>query len=685
MEFRCRLRIRAIGSGAFLEPYPLHHAMRAPWQLFLAIAIASLAAQSGMGAQPQTDPFSPAPEISPSLAALLEQADRDALHEDPQWLALVHYEKNRLSSGVYSPAITPGFFLSERGDRDPRAELHATLLSFFDPTPLAGGGERPQCAFIARRQWLTRRLGPLANALPALECPEYERWRSALDAKGLTLIFPEGFMNNPASIFGHTLLRVDASREGGSDEILGYAIDFTADTGDDGGLVYMSKGIAGFYPAYFNLRPYYEQLKRYADWENRDIWEYRLGVDQEQVDFLLMHLWELKNVEFPYYFFTKNCSYELLRLLEIGIANFDASAQFRGPVLPVDTVRAFADQPHFVKSTRYRASPETKLRAGLRSLAREDRRRVRAIVEGRIDPTDESLKEIPPPRHARVLDLAYAQLRYDYLAGNVSDEDSRGLSRRILIARSRVSGLAPGEAADAPEVEVPNVRPDQGHDTSLVSLAGGWRDDESFIDFQFRPALHRLLDNGGGYPEFMEVRILDTRLRVYPESGRVRLQELTLFETVSLSPRSHAFKPWAWSTGTGLRTRRVRDDGELDDAAVWGTHLGAGLAWDPHPIVLLYGLSDLRLDVGPDLENSVSFGPGARLGVYLGKREARWKGHLFGEVTYFAAGETTTSVRGGAELRLKTSRNTSISLEGSINRIHGENWADAALRLNLHF
>jgi hypothetical protein len=659
--------------------------MRAHPQVLLAIATVFSGASTTAGAQSPTDDLSPAQESPPQLAALLEQADRETLHEDPQWLALVHYEKKRFSPGVYSPAITPSFFLSQRGDRDPRAELHATLLRFFDPPSVAEGEEHPQCAFIARRYWLEHKLEPLANALPPIACPEYERWRAALDARGLTLIFPEGFMNNPASIFGHTLLRVDESRESSSDEILGYAIDFTAEAGDDEGLVYIAKGTTGFYPAFVNLRPYYEQLKRYADWENRDIWEYRLDVDQGQVDFLLMHVWELKEAEFPYYFFTKNCSYELLRLLEIGIADFEASARFRGPVLPVDTVRAVVDQPGFVTSTRYRASPETKLRAALRSLSRGDRRRIRAIVEGRLDPTDETLEEIPPPRRARILDLAYDQLRYDYLAGHVSEADSRGLSRRILIARSRVGGPAPGEDPAASDVEVPTVRPDQGHDTSLVALSGGWRDDESFIDFQFRPALHDLLDNGGGYPEFMEVRILDTRLRIYPESGHVRLQELTLFEIASLSPRSHAFKPWALSAGTGLRTRRVRDDGDLDDAAVWGTHFGAGLAWDPHRAILLYGLADLRLDVGPDLEDDVSFGPGVRLGGYAGEREARWRGHIFGEFTRFAAGDTTTWIHGGAELRLMISRNTSITVEGSIKRIHGESWFDGGLRASLHF
>jgi len=672
-----------MGSGG--PPIRITHAMRDLPHVFLAIAFASAGISNAADPRPLTDDLSSALESPPQLAALLELADRDALHEDPQWLALVHYEENRISPGVHSPAITPDFFLSPLGDRDPRAELHATLLRFFDPSPVVEGEEHPQCAFVARRHWLEDKLDPLADALPAVSCPDYDQWRAALDARGLTLIFPEGFVNNPASIFGHTLLRIDASRESADDEILGYAIDFTAETGDDGGLVYIAKGTTGFYPAFFNLSPYYQQLKRYADWENRDIWEYRLGVDQDQVDFLLMHLWELKDVEFPYYFFTKNCSYELLRLLEIGIADLEASKRFRGPVLPVDTVRAVADQPGLVTSTRYRPSPETKLRAALRSLSRSDRRLVRRIVEGHLTPDDGALEEIPPMRRARILELAYDQLRYDYLAGNVSGADSRSLSRQILIARSRIGELAPGAAPAVSDVVEPTVRPDQGHDTSLVALSAGWRDDESFIDFRLRPALHGLIENSGGYPEFTEVRILDTRLRVYPESGRVRLQELTLFETVSLSPRNHAFKPWAWSTGTGLRTRRVRDDGDLDDAAVWGTHISVGLAWDPHPEILLYGLSDLRLDVGPDLEDNVSLGPGVRLGVYAGRREAHWRGHLFGELNHFAVGDTTTWIRGGAELRLTISRNTEISIEGSFNRIHAESWLDGALRVNLHF
>ena len=211
-------------------------------------------------------------------------------------------------------------------------------------------------------------------------------------------------MNNPASVFGHTLLRIDVAGDAESDEILGWAVDFTAETGDDDGVVYMAKGVTGRYPAAFGVRPYYQQLKRYSDWENRDIWEYRLNLDESQRELLLMHLWELQSVEFPYYFFTRNCSYELLRLLDASVAELDASAGFRGPVIPVDTVRALTERPGFVTNIRYRPSPATKLRAALRGLETGDESRVREIVEGRLDPADEALEEAParaPRSHPR--------------------------------------------------------------------------------------------------------------------------------------------------------------------------------------------------------------------------------------------------------------------------------------------
>jgi len=627
---------------------------------------------------------SPAGASDTRLSDLIERADALALHREPGWLALLHYESSLWRPGRRSHVDTPDFFLAERGARDARAELHATLHAFFDPSARVAE-QHPQCAFIARRRWLAQRLDFAAAGLPLQDCEHYERWREGIGASSLSLIFPEGFMNNPASMFGHTLLRLDLTREPSARDVLAYALDFTGDTGGEGALAYLAKGILGFYPGYFGVNPYYQQLARYADWENRDIWEYRLAFGADELDFMLMHLWELRGVAFPYYFFDENCSYQLLKLMEVGRPELELSREFPLTVIPVDTVRSVVDVPNLVESVRYRPSPATRLRHELRALGRRERRLVREIAEGKRELEDEELSSLADPQRAAVLSAAYDWLRYSYLAGQVSEESSRGLSRQILIARSR---LGPGseEAPTSEEPPTPSLRPDQGHRSSLVSLGGGWDDDRGFLELRIRPAFHGLMDPQEGYPPHMQIGFLDTRVRYQPGYDRVRLQELVLVEAISLSPRGQVFEPIAWKLDTGLRTRRVAGSGGgLREEPVWRSGLGVGLASDAWPHLLGYGLAELSLDVGPGLDDVASFGPGARVGLYTDLPGDRWRGHLFATVTRYALGDPTTFVRAVLQQRLRLGRQIALELEGSFNRIEEESWLQGSLSLGLYF
>jgi hypothetical protein len=212
------------------------------------------------------------------------------LYDHPVWLGLGHYEPAG-RDGFASMARGDKFFVSEAGPTSPRDELHATLAAFFDPTLAVREGEHPQCTFRARYAWLVRELSIDPTRLPPASCEGYDTWRKGLAARGLSLIFPEAYMNNPASMFGHTLLRVDSGEPGGDEDLLAYAINFAAESGGDGGMAFAFKGIFGGYAGYFSVLPYYDKLKQYGDWENRDIWEYPLDLTAAEVD-LLAHVWE---------------------------------------------------------------------------------------------------------------------------------------------------------------------------------------------------------------------------------------------------------------------------------------------------------------------------------------------------------------------------------------------------------
>jgi hypothetical protein len=244
---------------------------------------------------------------------------------------------------MHSQVDSPSFFNSPSGKKDPRAELEATLRSFF--AEAAEGDDHPQCRFAARRAWLDAELGFDAQRIARRECPRFREWRTAIDASQLTLVFASAYVDNPGSMYGHTLLRVDAAGQDERTRLLAYTINFAAGTDETSGFLYVLKGLFGGYPGVFSMLPYYLKVREYSDLENRDLWEYQLDLGGEEIERVLAHAWELLPIHFDYFFFDENCAYHLLGLLQVARADLELTAQFPLWALPVDTVRVLTDQP----------------------------------------------------------------------------------------------------------------------------------------------------------------------------------------------------------------------------------------------------------------------------------------------------------------------------------------------------
>ena len=614
---------------------------------------------------------------------LIAQADALQLADDAQWRALVHYEPRRLSAGVVSTADTDWFFQAPTGKSDPRAELHATLRGFFDADALMKDGEPPQCALRGRYVWLNRRLRFDPRRLPPQPCAQFEEWRSGLDPWGISLIFPEAYMNNPSSMFGHTLLRVDAGPPGARRDLLAYGVNFSADTGDDGGAVFAWKGILGYYPGRFGVEPYYDTVKRYGDWERRDIWEYELALDPDTVELLLAHLWELRGVEFEYYFLDENCSYQILALLDAAQPDLRLRERFRGWVIPADTVRAVVAEPGLVEGTAYRASAATRLRHAASALPATQRRLAAALADGTVAPNDSQLEDLGDGARAAVLGTASDLLRARYLTDRESTPDEQERARRILLARSAV----PVAGSALPPVPTPAVRPDQGHDSSRAAAGVGVRDGHFYLEARFRPAYHDLLDPVGGYTAGAQIEFLDLTFRYYTKDRDPRVHRFTLVDIVSLAPFDRFFHPISWQVGTGMFSRLVPQgrSNDLEEQYMWRSEGGAGLAVEPWSTALAYAFVDATVDYSPALEEDHAIGGGASAGVFIGPASDRVKAHLYATVTRFALGDTSTYSAIGLEGRLSLARWMAIKLGVSGNRDFDQNWVEAGLGVNAYF
>ncbi|TCK17917.1 uncharacterized protein DUF4105 [Thiogranum longum] len=556
------------------------------------------------------------------------RAGQQKLSQDDYWLKLVHYKKKH--PGYQSQADDTEFFNALNGKTSPEAELTATLQAFYQP---GDSDDHPQCRFPARLYWLDRKLDLTALGLPAVHCNTLSKWRQTLSAEHATLVFPAAYLNSPSSMFGHTLLRLTPSDYRKSTPLAAYALNYAANADEnDGGLAYSFKGLFGGYPGLFSIVPYYEKIKQYSDIESRDIWEYDLNLDQAEIDQLMRHAWEVRHINFDYYFLTENCSYHVLSLLEVARQGSQLTGDFSVKAIPSDTVRAVVDAGMADRAV-YRPATTTLIRQHLDSLDPSAKELVEHLSTDTDPASEKRLGTVDNKvTRSRILELAYDYNRYQLLHRNGS-ATSASQSYRLLAERSR---LPAGNVW--PPVQQPAYQPEQGHRTTRLAVGGGSRNGDSFLSLRFRPAYHDILDPLAGYSRGSQINFLDFRARYTPTDNSLQLDRFTIIDILSLSPRDNFFKPVSWGIDTGIE-RMMTNSGRATGIQVGGS---SGLSYRMGDQHLFYLLLRGRLKVAKAFQDNYSLGGGLSTGSLFFFKHSTAELSLTG--VRFAAGESDTTL-----------------------------------------
>lgn len=591
------------------------------------------------------------------LAELQQRARAAGLAQQPQWVRILHLQ------GGESTLDFPGFFLSTDGKRDPAAELDATLATFFDDSELHG--EPRQCRFKARYEWLRSQLQFDPARLPPSPCARFEEWYQALNTGGLTLVFASNDLNSPSSMFGHTLLRLDARGAQGDQRLLAYAVNYAAATSRDAGMLYALKGLTGFYQGFFSVMPYYEKVKEYERFEHRDLWEYPLRLDTATQQRTLWHLWELRGVGSDYFFFTENCSFQLLSLLEAADPSLDLTSRFlRRPryTIPIDSVRqlqraGILGEPVFRPASGHRLQHQY---AELAPAAQDWAMGYAGNSATLEDPvyTGASIAE-----QAGMLEVAHDKLYFDYQQRDL--ERAAGLPRARALLAARARNPAPSPFTEVPR---PASSPEQGHGSGRASL--GLRvteDGHVFGLLGLRPAYHGRLDPPQGYLPGGEIEFLAMEAAVDDE--HLRLDQLRLVNVEAVAPRDPLFKPWSWFAvfGADPARRLAREPGAIGGFADGG----GGLAWAPRPRLQLYAFGMVALQANQDLRRGHDLAGGLRLGA----ASQQWNAltaELQGEWLGGIAGAATERQRLRAELQWNHGVTNGLRLGWRLERRDGE-------------
>ncbi|MCW8909467.1 MAG: DUF4105 domain-containing protein [Gammaproteobacteria bacterium] len=576
-------------------------------------------------------------------------ASAKKLAQHPEWINLLHYEKtNWFNNDYVSQVDDERFFNAPDGKNNPASELSATISAFFRMD--LNGDDHPQCKFVARLAWLKDKLPKLQTTLPEITCKEYLEWRANVPDERTTMVFPAYHLNSPSSMFGHTLLRLDPPADKQGSEWLSIAVNFGANVTDgDNSLFYAFKGLSGGYPGYFIVTPYFKKIKEYNYKEKRDIWEYPLNLTREETQRMVTHLWELKDIEFDYYFFDENCSYRLLELLEVARPGINLTKEFIATAIPVDTVRSIEDAG-LITDAIYRPSQVTTLEYLLAKIPENNRHLIKLITSNPETTNNPEFTELSNFEQRQLVEIAYKYSRY-LQTGTERDEASATTSYQLL------EKLNTYKAKQSTATPTSTNQPEKGHYSKRITLGLGKENKINYSELGYKMSFHNLEDNENGFLQGAQINLGNIQFRSYDDES-VRIQQFDVVDIFSLTPRTRLFDPLSWRIYTGTE-RQLTFGKDRTVAHVTG---GAGVAYQPVNNNIIYTMLMARLERNSGFDKKVTPALGASLGMlhHFGRSTARveFSGEEFNNDEY--------RHRGSYSHNFVISRNHSIK----INAIH---------------
>ncbi|MEH6652022.1 MAG: DUF4105 domain-containing protein [Motiliproteus sp.] len=622
------------------------------------------------------------------IAASLDVAAEpriEAVAADPAWYRLLHMDADGISSvddrrfflaqsaddgSADNDHAVKGHTDNEQADNDhadnnnkdieavsAAQELIATLAAMRLAGPV--GNDHPRCRFPARYLWLSQQGLLNGSATDLAGCDDYQSWRQQVNASSVSLIFPSAYLNSPSSMYGHTFLRFDSADADSGSLWLSWALNFGANVNmDDNTFAYAYKGLVGGYPGQFNVMPYFDKIKEYNRMENRDMWEYRLNLSEAEVDQMLTHIWELKDINFDYYFFDENCSYRLLELIDLVRPEARLTEPFEYAAIPADTVRAVIDAD-MVTSRFYRPSHRNRFYQELAQLNPQQRARLQALSVDDNQQAIEQLQQLPAEQRKATAEAAYSLTRLRE-NGQVRDPKTSRASYRLLKSISQQPDLG---VADQARTLLED--PVDGHLSSTTGLALGDDDRGSFAQLHYRPAYHDLLDPTAGYPPGSLLQMMALDLRAY-DDGSAQLQQLDLIRIRSFSPRDAFFQPFSWQLAVGLD--QVQSDyaergDQTEDHLAGHASAGGGVSYALADSLLFYALATVRAELNSQLDNDAALAAGINPGLLLSLPSRSLQLKLEGRHDQLTEGFSRSQLQLAGQYQLSPQRGLRLSME----------------------
>lgn len=519
---------------------------------------------------------------------------------NPTWLRLLHMP----DTGGESRISSSSFFISKIGQTDAYAELQATLSAMRQPMNKEAD-QHAICRYPARYAFLTK---IKAISQSNVHCPQLSQYLRNQQYTGASFLFAEGYLNNPGSVFGHMFFRL--KRGENHSYLLDPVLNFTADTANDDGAVQMYKGLTGSYTGTFNQVPLYERMNHHNLKENRNVWEYPLKLNDEQLELLLLHFWEIKTLGFDYYFMSDNCVTQLLALVNVTVPKLDILRQSGYKIMPFQSLSLLSQYSDLLDEPIFHPSPKQQIRYRESLLPQEVLTTVKRLTATQsISQAKSLLLTVSPTYQAKVLDLSIDLLSNE----NQLSPTRQKYKKELVTYRSQLN-----VKSHWPPIPSPKNKPNHAHGSSRLSFGYQYDGADWFSTLAGRFVYHDFLDPSGANQFGSEVEMHHAEI-AYRDSD-VFLRQYELINITGLYPRTTLLKPKSHRLRFGY-TNFLNNSQSAD---VYGL-MSRGLTWGTESF-LAYALADMQTNIGQQWHKGWRIAIGSSLGV-LYRANRHWAIH----------------------------------------------------------
>lgn len=464
-------------------------------------------------------------------ATPLDETRLHALSQHATWHRLLHYEANGAAS-VRSAIHSDTFFLSPTGATEPAAELVATLAALRAPASPAMD-THAQCRFPARYQWL-RQAGAMVGTDLRAQCPQLAAWTRGFSVKSLSVVFASGFLGNPASYYGHTLLKFNFEKGTQSSYLIDESVNYGALVPPHENPVrYIAYGLFGGYDGGFSHIGFYFHNHNYGNQELRDLWEYRLNLAQDDVDLVVNHAWEVMGKRYQYFFLGRNCAFRMAELIEV-VDGVHVQPAARPWTIPQAHLQALAQATHqgqpLVRSIQFHPSRQTRFYGRLAALPPHEQAIFKEVVAHEGVFADTAFPSLDVGAQQAVTETV---MDYYQFAANPLSEAPAQAQNAYARALAMRYALPPGPTMPQP---TPASAPHAGRAPSWIQLAAhqsAGLPDRTAV--RIRPAYYDQLDAEAGHIPNSVLSMADITLETDGRSTWLKKLDLINIESAGSS------------------------------------------------------------------------------------------------------------------------------------------------------